>query len=148
MNNADGDRQFNTDMEQHKEGVLRAKDIIPPLQASAQTASASSEADKTMPTPPIEVKTSVETGQRGSEIPRFNLAEEIMAEHRRITAVRRKGPGQTQEAHEQAQESELVSDTSEHISAKLSEQEQIIEEIVARDIEKLCRGDNLRQHKD
>ena len=148
MNNTDGDRQFKTNMEQHKEGVLRAKDIIPSLQASAQPASASREPDKTMPTPPIEVKTSAETGQRGSEIPRFNLAGEIMAEQRKITAVRRKGPGQTDEALNQVQEAESVHDKKDETSAELSEQEQIIAEIVARDIEKLCRGDNLRQRNE
>jgi len=84
------------------------------------------------------------TEQRRSEIPRFNLAEKIMAEQRRITAVRRKGPGQTEEAQKQVQEVESVSDTKEPMSAELSEQEQIIVEIVARDVEKLCRGDTLR----
>ena len=77
------------------------------------------------------------------EIPEFDLAEEIMAEQRRITAVKRKAPAKKIEAVSPP------STTSPAGSAGLSQwprplaQEQIIAEIVARDIEKLCRGDML-----
>lgn len=143
MNNADGDGQFDADTEQRKEGVLRAKDIIPPLRTT-HPAPDPQQAGQKAPTPPAEAETSVETEQRRSEIPRFNLAEKIMAEQRKITAIRRKGPGQTDEAQNQVQEVESVSDTKEQLSAELSEQEQIIVEIVARDVERLCRGETLR----
>lgn len=172
MNNADGDGQFDADTEQRKEGVLRAKDIIPALKAPTRPASASQEPSKNIPAPPAEPQKQpekepgpgsvpeiraqqikpvegieaevIKTEQRRSEIPRFNLAEKIMAEQRRITAVRRKGPGQTDEAQKQVQEVESVSETKEQLSAELSEQEQIIVEIVARDVERLCRGETLR----
>jgi hypothetical protein len=79
------------------------------------------------------------TGQHDNpEIPKFDLAEDIMAEQRRITAIKRKSP---------AKKIEVVSSPSDVGSAGLQQwpkpwaQEQIIAEIVARDIEKLCRGD-------
>ncbi len=140
MNNADGDGQFDADTEQRKEGVLRARDIIPPLKAPARPASASQEPGKNIPAPPAEAETSVETEQRRSEIPRFNLAEKIMAEHRKITAIRRKGPGEKEEAQKQERESEPAGDTIGQPKPALSEQKQIIAEIVSRDIESLCRG--------
>jgi len=74
------------------------------------------------------------------EIPKFDLAEEIMAEQRRITAIKRKAPGKKTEAQRSEPQAQPVGYTTEQ---PLSEQEKIIAEIVARDIEKLCRGDML-----
>ena len=64
------------------------------------------------------------------QVPRFDLAEDIMAEQRRLIALRRKGP-QKSEAHVQGQSHGWQS----------GDQQQIITEIVARDIEKMCLGD-------
>ncbi len=98
--------------------------------------------------------------QERSEIPKFDLAEQILAEQRKITAIRRKAPGKshrlpslapavtrvqsqdgaagkkpkTPDRQPQAQSTDYVSKQPPSI---LSEQEQIIAEIVARDIEKL-----------
>jgi len=79
--------------------------------------------------------------QETSEIPKFDLAEQILAEQRKITAIRRKAPGKKTKATEQQPHIESIGYTIKQPSAKLSEQEQIIAEIVARDIEKLYRGD-------
>jgi hypothetical protein len=124
--------------------------------------------------------------QKKSEIPKFDLAEEIMAEQRKITAIRRKAPpkagpvrdpkdlgpkdkgsngadmieagvaGPDKKAEPrlaQGQEAELDSTilqknhkmgaqpigyTIKQPPPVLSEQEQIITEIVTRDIERLC----------
>ncbi len=112
-----------------------------------------------------------------SEIPKFDLAEQILAEQRKITAIRRKAPGKPQrlpslapavtrvqaqdvaagkkpkapDRQPQAQSTDYAikqppsTRTSQRSAASqssiLSEQEQIIAEIVARDIEKLYRGD-------
>jgi len=72
------------------------------------------------------------------EIPKFDLAEEIMAEQRRITAVKRRAPAKKTEAQRSEPQAQPVGYTTEQ---PLSEQEKIIAEIVARDIGKLCRGD-------
>ena len=63
-----------------------------------------------------------------------------MAEQRRITAVRRKGPGQIEEVQEQEREAESGGGIKEQVPPASSEEEQIIADIVTKDIEKLCRG--------
>ncbi|HUU19674.1 MAG TPA: hypothetical protein VMW72_21165 [Sedimentisphaerales bacterium] len=111
--------------------------------------------------------------REASEIPKFDLAEQIMAEQRKITAIRRKAPGKpqrlpslappllsatgdkgvtrvqaqdevagkkTEPANQQSQ-AESIGYTIQQPPLTLSEQGQIIAEIVARDIEKLRRGD-------
>jgi hypothetical protein len=60
--------------------VLRAKDIIP---SAAERKNISADPNA--------------AGQHKSEIPKFDLAEDIMAEHRKITSIKRKSPGQKDE---------------------------------------------------
>jgi len=80
-------------------------------------------------------------GQEKPEIPSFDLAEDIMAEQRKITAIRRKAPDKKTEAQRLKPEVQPVDHIIEEPKPALSEQEKIIAEIVARDIERLCRGD-------
>jgi len=81
----------------------------------------------------------VTTPERKIDVPKFDLAEEIMAQHRKITAGKRKSPkapserlplssGQTVVIQESV--TEAAKDT--YISNK------IVAEIVARDIAQLC----------
>ena len=95
-----------------------------------------------LPRPVVSVnkKEEAETLQEKRGIPRFDLAEEIMAEQRKITAIRRKAPGQRTEAGRSEPQAQLVDHTTEQPTPVLSEQEKIITEIVARDIKRLCRG--------
>jgi len=89
-----------------------------------------------------------------SQIPKFDLAEQIMFEQRKITAIRRKAPGKPQrlpsqdgaagkktKAPDHQPQAQSTGYTIKQPPPTLSEQEQIIAEIVARDIEKLCRCD-------
>jgi hypothetical protein len=100
--------------------ILRAKDIIP--------GAARPVADE---------------GVSNIDIPRFDLAEDIMAEQRRLTVVRRKGPGSPElvnlnltppVAVRPSQSSHTFSEGFNGIS------DPIIANIVARDIERLCSG--------
>jgi len=169
VSNANSDEQFDGDTEQRKADILRARGIIPPYKNITRQEPDSQQTGKNEIRPPAEPKTSVEkepghgnvpetrseqvkpvedipavptkTEQQKSEIPKFDLAEEIMAEQRRITAIRRKAPGKKDEAQSQERESESVGYTIGQPSPALSEEKQIIAEIVARDIERLCRGD-------
>lgn len=75
------------------------------------------------------------------EIPKFDLAEQIMAEHRKITAVRRKGPGKKAKAPKKPHPAESIARNVKPGSISLGP-EQVIAEIVARDIENLCIGNN------
>jgi len=108
-----------------------------------------------------------------SEIPKFDLAEQILAEQRKITAIRRKAPGKPQrlpslappllsatadkgvtqvqaqdgaagkkpKAPDRQPQAQSTDYAIKQPPSILSEQEQIIAEIVARDIEKLYRRD-------
>ena len=70
-----------------------------------------------------------------SKIPKFDLADEIMAEQRKISAVRRKGPGKI-EAPRQEREAQSIGYAI-MPPPMISEAEQIIAEIVTRDIQDL-----------
>lgn len=102
-------------------------------------------AKKTAPLPRPAVrmnkKEEAETSEETPEIPSFDLADEIMAEQRKITAIRRKAPGQKTEVQRLKPEPQIDDLIIEQPKPLLSEQEKIIAEIVARDIERLCRGD-------
>jgi hypothetical protein len=167
VNNADSNEKLDAETEPRKSDVLRAKDIIPSLKKPEDPAPVSQQAGQEAPTRPAELQKQPEqelgtesppstkeeqkkpvedipaeattTEQPKNEIPRFNLAEKIMAEQRRITAVRRKGPGQ-EENQEHEQEAKPVSNAEEQVRPALSEEEQIIADIVARDIKRFCRG--------
>jgi len=102
--------------------------IIPEAQAEQITPG------KDIPTEPTD------TEQAKNEIPKFDLAEEIMAEQRKITSIKRIAPGKKVEIQSQEPEVELIGHTIEQPTPALSEQEQIVAEIVTRDIERLYKG--------
>jgi len=81
--------------------------------------------------------------QESSDIPKFDLAEQIMAEQRKITAIRRKGPGKMAKPPQKQHPAESI---ARNVMPRpiLSGPGQIITEIVARDIEKLCAGNTSR----
>jgi len=77
--------------------------------------------------------------QETSEIPKFDLAKQIMAEQRKITAIRRKGPDKMAKPPPKKHPAESI---GRNVMSRpiLSGPGQIIAEIVARDIENLCVG--------
>jgi hypothetical protein len=75
-----------------------------------------------------------------AEIPKFDLTEDIMAEQRKITAIRRKSPGGKSAIQAAEPQNKTISRTGEMRTPLLSEQQQIIAEIVVKDIERLCRN--------
>lgn len=77
--------------------------------------------------------------QETSEIPKFDLTEQIMAEQRKITAIRRKGPGKMAKPPKKQHPAESIARIVKPRPI-VSEPEQVIAEIVARDIENLCIG--------
>jgi hypothetical protein len=170
LNKTGNNEQFDTDILQCKVDILRARNIIhnliPPLdtlknsvkQNGSETAEISTHNNTNpipieemtpakdappLPRPTVSVNTKEEAGtsEKRPEIPRFDLAEEIMAEQRRITAIRRKAPGQKTNTQGLKPEVQPVDHIIEEPRPALSEQEKIIAEIVAQDIERLCRGD-------
>jgi hypothetical protein len=134
-------KQLDTNSEPRKADVLRARDIIPSVSPYGNIAGREENLQETSqngPYPSAVPKKPVEANQKTSEIPKFNLAEKIMAEHRRITAIRRKAPGEKDVDQKQEREADRAKDTAGQPKPAVTEQRQIIAEIVARDIEMLC----------
>jgi len=136
---ADSNKQRNAD-------VLRAKDIIPPynknirqeLKQSVKEETSKSIGDKAKHTETLSREPEgVEQQQIG--IPKFDLANQIMSEQRKTATIKRKGPGKINKATNHRHK---VRSTGYSIEPppKLSQQKQIIAEIVARDIQTLLRG--------
>ncbi|HUV67348.1 MAG TPA: hypothetical protein VMW24_25885 [Sedimentisphaerales bacterium] len=73
-------------------------------------------------------------------IPKFDLAEQIMAEQRKVAATRRKGPGRKTNAVKREIPEPWAPVSALEPVRLSSEAEQIIAEIVARDIRQLCGG--------
>ena len=143
MNEDDKNEKLDSDILECKEDILRAQDIMPPYnreemrENKEKEGGKEEEAVKRDDAKPFEIK---EIGQGRSEIPRFDLAEEIMAEQRKITAIKRKSPEKKIEAEaRRGVESFRYALEPQRLTA--SGQDDIIAEIVARDIKRLC-GEN------
>jgi hypothetical protein len=121
---ADSNDKNSVDIKQTKGHILRAMDVIPGASKSNSQITAQ-EHKKT---------------EQAPDIPKFDLADEIMAKHREITAIKRKAPGKKIEAHGRRCEVDSIGYVAELSKSALYEQEQIIADIVARDIEKLCNA--------
>ncbi len=143
MNEDDKNEKLDADILESKEDILRARDIIPPYNTAKsgenqeKTIEKKSEAanlddDKSLKAKEIE--------EKPMEIPRFDLAEEIMAEQRKITAIKRKRPEKKMETEARGGVGSFHY-ALEPQRLTLSGQEDIIAEIVARDIKRLC-GEN------
>jgi hypothetical protein len=136
MNEADKNEKLDSDILECKEDILRASDIIPPYnreerrENQEKAAKKEAGAAKRDDAKPLETN---EIGQGLTEIPRFDLAEEIMAEQRKIAAIKRKRP---EKKTEPAVEPFRYALEPQRVTA--SGQEDIIAEIVSRDIERLC----------
>ena len=117
--------------------VLRAVDIIPTLgeqdrrkQPYRKPQVASDENSSVEP---------ISAADEPNEIPKFDLNEGLMAEQRTVSAARRKAPGQKPASVDSDNLAIAVGDKYEPIPQS-SEQQLIIAAIVARDIERFCRG--------
>ncbi len=132
-----GKQQVNDDILHRGRDTLRASDILPPYDNQARQNPGSPGKPKTANKLPDRDVSHPE--QQDSAIPKFDVAEEILAEQRKIIAVKRKAPGRKIEALSEQQDAKSPGHTIEQPPQILSEQEQIVAEIVARDIQQLCR---------
>lgn len=92
------------------------------------------QSENQMNSPPARFK---DAGHEASEIPQFDLAEQIMAEQRKVAATRRKGPAKRVDAAKQEKFEPIV--PAVEMFCVSSDEEKVIAEIVARDIQQLCR---------
>lgn len=148
MSKIDPNENLDADILQCKADISRSQKIVPLRK------------EKTAPEPAAKASTLPKSGKRLSlediipqsaetpanplqnDIPRFDLAEEIMAEHRKTTSTKRKSPvskpdSQIEPVRPPA-EPPPVSRPVSQPEPTLLIPDQIIAEIVARDIEKLC----------
>jgi hypothetical protein len=130
--------------------VLRAADIMPPFCNDEEPRSQADDGAKPAGKAP---KTDQSTGERklrhdqraqgegaGAEVPRYDLEENILAEHRRSASKRRKSPVQMQpEPAAPAAHVDMRTQVAEPPTQDPLEIRRIVAEIVARDIERLCR---------
>ncbi|MHC4154992.1 MAG: hypothetical protein ACYST6_08735 [Planctomycetota bacterium] len=156
VDNEGKDAQIDDDILQSRKDILRAKDIIPPFeqepaqepppQETAEQKHATGESAEPAPQEgkgqaEIAQEKAAEPPEQKTEIPRFDLAEDIMAEQRRMTATRRKAP--TENKGPQAQEVQLepTGRRFEPVTSATPQEQKIIAQIVARDIERLLQGE-------
>lgn len=131
--------------------VLRATDIIPPFDSIPAMA----DVGECVPEPSATVEGDDrpadvgEEGTRNAEqaeggVPRYDLAENILAEQRRVASRRRRAPSPTQQELSEGSPEPPRAEPSaiELPSEDLPELQRIVAEIVARDIERLCRRPN------
>lgn len=129
--------------------VLRAGDIVPPYgskagaakkKTSRKKASVAKKSSQAKAKRPAVKSPATERG--GSDIPQLDLDRQILAKQRKVTSVRRKGPGVKAKAKAPGKAAAVGSDEIAVIWAvpELAEQDQVIAEIVARDIRRLCEG--------
>jgi hypothetical protein len=132
--------------------VLRATDIIPPFDNVPAPADAGGHEPQT-PEPatpdPVQVdeqsagiddQESTDMEPAEGDVPKYDLAENILAEQRRVASRRRRAPSQPQEEPEASPEPKAAETSAIELPCEdLPELQRVVAEIVARDIERLCR---------
>ncbi len=139
------------------EKVLRAMDVIPPFDSHCEPHRGPVNSTDRVPLRPIApggrgrtdeaplVMISDEvlpaTGGR-EDIPTLDLGEKILAEQRRTTARTRRAPGAAAPVSNDFEDEtpSVVAGPVEAASDDVAQLQQIVAEIVARDIERLCQG--------
>jgi len=123
----DINKRIDADILRGKVDILRAHDIIP--------GSPLPEAEKSQQQAP---PNQTPPGRQIAEVPKFDLAEDIMAEQRRITAFKRKPPGKKDLNQSRQPQAEPAERSIRRLIPHQLEQDEIIVDIVARDIKRLC----------
>jgi hypothetical protein len=124
--------EMSSRMRANMERVLRAMDVIPPFDDDSAL------------------------HHHARAVPTLDLGEKILAEQRRMTARKRKAPGTTEAERGAVRENEDAAEVrqgvvreeetdsvvvrSERASDEVAELHEIVADIVARDIERLCEG--------
>jgi hypothetical protein len=123
--------------------VLRAADVMPPFDKLPEGAGVAGTGGSAGVDGGLAAEATPDAGlsQVGDvEVPVYDLAENILAEQRRVAARRRRSPSQTQvERVAVPQSAGVRSSLAELPSDDLPELQRIVAEIVARDIDRLCR---------
>ena len=144
--------QIDDDILQSRADVERSRNIksssegVPQAGSPSQTVRSDVKISKE-PSPLLAavVKANKREASRTSQadIPSFDLAEEIMAHQRKITSIKRKAPGKNVDVRVERKDYERVSKAADYGAAEeiFANEDLLIAEIVARDIERLDSGD-------
>jgi hypothetical protein len=138
------EEQIDDDILESRADILRASGMTPSgeEQSHEQSKSEGGGEDATPPADTVEETSEPASSQaEKSEIPRFDVAEKIMAGQRRITAVRRKGPGETKGPESPESGVEAASESFGQAAPAQPQKDENIADLVARDIERLLRGE-------
>ena len=165
-NNKNSNGEIDSDIQQCRADILRAGDMLPPYgdkkantQQTAENTLLTDDQKKTEDNQParipivsveatgdgetkdntkkqIELPKNEKVQEMKADVPRFDLAEEIMAEHRKVTAFKRKPPEKKQEIAQDQTSTEREAAFDEPV-VKIVKKDPLIAEIVARDIERL-----------
>ena len=110
--NSKSDEPFQPGPSRPKDGVLRARDVIPPYGDAKREGKV--------------------------VIPKFDLSREIMAPERKATAQKRQGPGEKTAVQEHPPEAHGRNTYIGPPGPKRAGEDRVLAEIVARDIARLC----------
>jgi len=161
-------KEIEADILKCKADILRASDIIPPFGEIPEKKQNSQKLQENTKNPSDPAKLPVDeqkspqnpdfipikevqpskkphlslenTEKPTPQIPTFDLANEIMAEQRKITAVKRVGPGKKTALRGQKPQLDSPDLVEQRPIASPAEKDQVIAEIVARDIQRLRRS--------
>jgi hypothetical protein len=142
--------------------VLRATDVIPPFDKDIEPTGdgrtpgerlerVSAKPDDGAPGGrggPVAARSAHDTPERAESpavvatIPHYDLAANILAEQRRVASRRRRAPSQPDDEPAAAAPSVARVSVVEFPPQDLTELQRIVAEIVARDIDRLCRQSN------
>ena len=136
MTEQNSKKQVDDDILQCKADILQPENAPENLLEEDKNEQEEAPASKESETIPIEAVefADIANDTDTDEIPAFNLAEEIMAEQRQTVATKRKAPGAAKVA-------EVVPlRPAKKQQRKSLPKDKIIADIVAKDIEGLCKG--------
>jgi hypothetical protein len=150
--------EMNRKMAVEPAKVLRASDVMPPFDSGMKPLNDGSSI--TGQSLPVRVQAREGRGNGsgaddastsaagGVEIPRYDLAENILSEQRREAARRRRGPGRAEEEPEIPHgPARVQSHLAQPSPEELAQLQKVVAEIVARDVERLCSGSSRRLYE-
>ncbi len=132
------------------ENVLRAMDVIPPFDShSASDRPSLGRAPGGSPALPMCAVRESEPRPDDQGVPTLDLGEKILAEQRRRTTRKRRAPGTREAPPDLPRKDEVVSTErlAESSGSDLTELQQLVSDIVARDIARLYEGVERSPHR-
>lgn len=154
VNRPDKKEQIDDDILQSRADVIRStnrtssskempQSITQPQKAEEKNVSETSEGTSSLLAAVVKANKAETARTSRADIPRFDLAEEIMAQQRKITGIKRKAPGRKTEVRAEREDYERKDSSADYIAAGeiAADEDLLITEIVARDIERLRSGD-------